>query len=158
MPTAGVPRCAPELEALARDDDSLEIFDLLPVLLDARRHGPLYQPREETLSALGAFHVQRALIKRAGPAAPGLRALPMRRDGRRAHPRGGGGQPSTSWRRSGAPPGRRPTVRTPPTQRLCTRCAMPAGQHLEVDGLPAPRVYERGDQPELPGQSSSAIP
>ncbi|MCW3062972.1 MAG: hypothetical protein JWN32_144, partial [Solirubrobacterales bacterium] len=77
MPTAGVPRCAPELEALARDDDSLEIFDLLPVLLDARRHGPLYLPREETLSALGAFHVQRALIKRAGPVGPGLRALPI---------------------------------------------------------------------------------
>lgn len=149
MPTAGVPRCAPELEALARDSDSLEVFDLLPVLLDARRHGELYLPREETLSALGAFHVHRALVKRAGPVGPGLRALPIEAMAL-APALESGEEPLAALPTLGDPAD--PEAEQPEGIDAAALRAlrMPAGGHLELDGLPAPRVYERGDAQQLP--------
>jgi hypothetical protein len=148
MPTAGVPRCAPELEALARDDDSLEIFDLLPVLLDARRHGPLYEPRDEQLSALGAFHVTRALVKRAGPVG-GLRAMPS--DAMRlATPVGPAAAGLEELPRIGAEVGSAGSQVPVADAAALHALRMPAGGHLESEGQPAPRVYERTDRPQLP--------
>lgn len=144
--TAGVAGCARELEALSRDSDSLETLDLLPVLLDARRHGPLYLPREETLSAVGAFHVARALVKRAGPPlkalALGAMALAP------ALESGAGGLDELPM--VGAPeqaPGELPdAIDAAALQAL----RMPAGGHLELDGHPPPRVYEQADAGPLP--------
>jgi hypothetical protein len=144
--TAGLERCARDLEALARDSDSLDLLDLLPVLQDARRHGPLFLPREETLSALGAFHVQRALIKRAGPP---LRALAL--DALALAPAlDPGADPLGKLPAIGESPAAADGVPDAADAAALRALRMPAGRHLEIEGLPAPRVYERTDAPDLP--------
>ncbi len=146
--SADMPRCARELEALARDSDSLEILDLLGVLQDARRHGPLFHPREERLSALGAFHVTRALVKRAGPIPPGLRPLPLSSMAL-APTLETPGEALEDLPQIGAPDSGSAGVLEGIDAASLRALRMPAASHLEVEGLPAPRVYEQPGAEDL---------
>lgn len=145
VPASGVARA---LQQLSRDSDVLEVLDLREVLADARRHGDLYLPRDERWSALGALHVQRALIKRAGlhglrptafaeaafaeslePPLAALIGLPL------VGPDGDNSEPSI-------PDGIDASAQR--AQRV------PAGEHLETEGLPEARVYENPGSEDLP--------
>jgi hypothetical protein len=53
------------LRARLRDTDGVEVLDLLPVLADARRHGPCFHRSDPDWNDLGAFFAARALIKEA---------------------------------------------------------------------------------------------
>jgi hypothetical protein len=65
------------LRARLRDGEGVELFDLLPVLFDAARHGPCYHRSDADWNARGAFFAARALIAEAGKGVPGLRPIPM---------------------------------------------------------------------------------
>jgi hypothetical protein len=65
------------LRARLRDGDGAEVFDLLPVLLDAARHGPCYHRTEAAWNARGAFFAARALMAEAAKRVPQLRPIPM---------------------------------------------------------------------------------
>jgi hypothetical protein len=143
------------LEGLARDHDHLEVLDLAGPLRDARVHGPLFHQRDDALNARGAFAVHRALLKAAG--VRGLRPLPLDRcvlaESLRATPRGLEGLPVLD-RPAGAVADAPDLVDLPPALEADAATLkarrMPAGPHLEIGGLAAPRVYERPDAPGLP--------
>jgi hypothetical protein len=61
------------LRTRLRDVDEVEMLDLLPVLADARRHGPCFHRSDPDWNDRGAFFVVRALIKEAAKHAPALR-------------------------------------------------------------------------------------
>ncbi|MCW3016888.1 MAG: hypothetical protein JWO02_3980, partial [Solirubrobacterales bacterium] len=146
------------LESAARDSDHLHVLDLTRPLRDARVHGPLFHPRDESWNARGAFFAHRALLKAAGvrglqplgidrcELAASRRAVPCaletvpcfaHRDGRLV-----AGPPAPAA--TDGPPALEPDAATLRARR------MPAGSHLEIDGLPAPRVYERREAPGVP--------
>jgi hypothetical protein len=56
---------AAEVQARLCDVDELELIDLLPILLDAARHGPLYHRTDADWNDRGAFFVARALLEQA---------------------------------------------------------------------------------------------
>jgi hypothetical protein len=65
-------RVAAHVTRRLRDSGTVELFDLLPVLLDARRHGRLFPRTGETLTWVGAFHAARALAKALTGRVPGI--------------------------------------------------------------------------------------
>lgn len=71
-------RAAELLAAALRDDNGVELLDLLPALRDARRHGEL-APRTGTgLTWTGAFHAYRALAKELAKRWPAIEPLPAK--------------------------------------------------------------------------------
>ena len=139
---------AGNLEWLTRDSDVFEILDLFGALSDARGHGDLFLPRDEAWSALGALHVQRALIKRAGLAA--LRPTPL------AEARFARGLEPPAEGLAGLPivgpegDGSEPPVPDAVDAHALRAQRVPAAEHLEAEGGPAARVYERADAVDLP--------
>lgn len=67
------------VRARLRDRDDCDLLDLLPVLEDARRHGPTFHRSDPDWNDRGAFFVARALVKEAAKYDPTLSplALPM---------------------------------------------------------------------------------
>jgi hypothetical protein len=63
------------LRARLRDRDGVDLLDLLPVLEDARRHGPCYQRSDPDWNDRAGFFVSRALIKEASKRSAELRPL-----------------------------------------------------------------------------------
>jgi len=139
---------AASLMRLARDRDHLDLLDLLPALRDAVEHGALFHPRDDGLNARGAFFAHRALLKHAGihrlkplsvdraafartrvPVPAGLTELPVVAfvDGELV---------PHEPKKLGA--GRLEEADAATLESV----RMPAGAHLEIEGLEAPRVYE----------------
>ncbi len=149
--TATKRRLGRRFETLARDHDNLEVLDLAPPLRDARAHGPLFHVRDEALTARGAFFAHRALVKAA--AVRGLSPLPLERcalaESHRAAPTGLEDLPVVGHDEDvGEPVVPAPALEADITTLTARR--MPAGAHLEIDGVAAPRVYERLEAPHLP--------
>jgi len=136
------------LKRLARDSDVHEILDLHGVLADARHHGDVYLPRDEDWSALGALHVQRALVKRAG--LPRLRPTPLAEA--RFAPRLELPAHALAELPIIGPAGddAEPVIPDGVDASALQAQRVPAADHLEVDGLPAARVYERPGGDALP--------
>jgi hypothetical protein len=67
------------LSARLRDADGGDILDLLPVLDDARRHGPCFHRSDPGWSDRGAFFVTRSLVKEAAKRAGTLAPLSLSR-------------------------------------------------------------------------------
>ena len=59
------------------DIDGIELFDLLPALRAARRHGMLYDRVSLDLNGLGAFFAVRALLKEVAKQCPAVGALQL---------------------------------------------------------------------------------
>ena len=136
------------LMRLARDSDLLEILDLQGTLADGRHHGDVFLPHDEDWSALGALHVQRALIKRAG--IPRLRATPLAEA--RFAPQLELPPDALAALPIVGPVGDRaePVIPDGIDASALQAQRIPAAEHLEVEGQPAARVYERPGGDDLP--------
>ena len=135
------------LERRARDSDVLEILDLRATLFDARRQGDLFLPRDEAWSALGALHVQRALVKRAG--------LPRLRPTRLAEARFTRSLEAPPDALAAVPvagpaPDVAPVVPNGIDASALRAERVPAAEHLDAEGQPPARVYERPQSDDLP--------
>jgi hypothetical protein len=69
---AGDRRWVRALRARLRDLDEVELHDLLAVLRDATRHGPLYHRTDADWNDRGAFFAARAMLKEVHKRLPGL--------------------------------------------------------------------------------------
>jgi len=136
------------LKRLARDSDILEVLDLQETIADGRHHGDVFLPRDEAWSALGALHVQRALVKRAGllrlsptPLAEARFApqLELPADALAALPVVGPAGDDAE-----------PVIPDGIDASALQAQRFPAAEHLEVEGQPAARVYERPGGEDLP--------
>jgi hypothetical protein len=136
------------LTRLARDSDLVEILDLHGTLADGRHHGEVFLPLDEDWSALGALHVQRALVKRAG--VPGLRPTPLAEA--RFAPRLELPANALAELPVVGPVGDygEPVIPDGIDASALQAQRFPAGEHLEVEGQPAARVYERPGGEALP--------
>jgi hypothetical protein len=65
------------LRARLRDLDEVELHDLLAVLRDATRHGPLYHRTDADWNDRGAFFAARAMVKEAHKRLPALAPLAL---------------------------------------------------------------------------------
>ena len=139
---------ARSLARLARGSDILEILDLHGALADGRHHGDVFLPRDEDWSALGALHVQRALIKRAG--VPRLRPTPLAEARFAARLE----LPADALARlpviGPAGDDAEPVIPDGIDASALRAQRVPAADHLEHEGLPPARVYERPGDEELP--------
>ncbi len=70
-------RAAELVAASLRDDNGLELLDLLPALRHARRHGELMPRTGAGLTWTGAFHAYRALAKELAKRWPVIAPLPV---------------------------------------------------------------------------------
>ncbi len=146
------------LARLARDRQHLDVLDLLPALRDATAHGPLFHARDEAMNARGAFFAQRALLKQAGLG--GLLPLPLERAVFAPRPdpppRGLETLPVVQYKRGELLPCDLPPAGDDEGAEDVADAAalkalrMPASTHLEVAGLPAPRVYENAEAAGAP--------
>ncbi len=68
-------RAVEVIAASLRDDNGLELLDLLPALRDARRHGQLVPRTASGLTWTGAFHAYRALAKELAKHWPAIQPL-----------------------------------------------------------------------------------
>ena len=129
-------RHAIALVRAARDLEHLEVLDLLPALRDATPHGELFHARDDGLNARGAFFAHRELLKHAGLSPHGLLPLGLER---------ASFVPKRATRSS--------DLEEPPmvaNAAALESLRMPAEAHLEIAGLPAPRVYKRDVAAEIP--------
>jgi hypothetical protein len=70
-------RAAELIAAGLRDENGVELLDLLPVLRDARRHGQLVPRAGTSLTWIGAFYAYRALAKELAKRFPSLTPMPL---------------------------------------------------------------------------------
>ena len=150
---------APALTRLARDRQHLDVLDLLPALRDATEHGPLFHARDEGMNARGAFFAQRALLKHSGLGREGLLPLPLERAAfapTPVRPSGLEVVPVVEFAdgrlvpRALPPAPEAEDAAGAPEAATLKALRMPAAAHLEIDGLPAPRVYENADADGVP--------
>lgn len=105
------------------DLDHIEVFDLLPALQAARRHGSPYDPEALDLNGRGTFFVVRALLKEASKRCPSIAAAPL-------------SMLHLAEDRAGA-------LVPDPNKRLALR--MPPEDHLVTGGEMHVRLYVRED-------------
>ncbi|HXS46775.1 MAG TPA: hypothetical protein VN756_04875 [Solirubrobacterales bacterium] len=147
-----------QVDAALRAGDAGEVFDLLPALREARRAGRAFPRTGSGWSDLGAFFAYRELMREAGKRLVSLQA-PRGLDEARFVSRAGfrgdlADKPKLilvngrfaadvreqSWEEE---------IAVPDVSQLRS-LRMPAPPHLEVTAERAPRLYEIGEEPQLP--------
>jgi hypothetical protein len=161
LPPAEAHRLAAQVVRLADERQHLDALDLLPALRAQVRRGPIFHPRDDTLTAWGAFSAHRAIVKHAGLVQAGLE--PLRAEDAVFTPPDAGPPagtpleqlPAMAWDgKTLTPTVLDPAPEVPPPEELDAAALhalrMPAAEHLTIEGLPAPRVYERQDAEGVP--------
>lgn len=160
FPPAETQRMVAHVARSADDRQHLDALDLLPALRAQVRRGLVFHRREDTLTAWGAFAAHRAILKRAGLVQAGLVPLGAEDAAMAPAPRPPArasldGLPAMGWDGATlqpaaldpAPAGTEPDeVDVAALQAL----RVPAAEHLTIESLPAPRVYEREDAEGIP--------